>query len=567
MNFDFRADHTAATFLSPDLRQSGDGWATFLLGVVDQNSTIQSIPLQKPRLSFFGLFFHDDVKITQRLTLNLGIRYEYQSPMVDPEDRLSRFLDLSSPIPEFQGAAAPALPAEATALRGAPPIYNGAWLFTDAENRGSWNAQRALLMPRAGFAYRVNEKTALRFGYARYLIPAHLTDGIDILGSVYYPGFDSSTSGLPLIQGVPQSRFRDPFPGGLVPVTGKQYGRYTNLGATADWYRQDFRVGSNDRFNFTLQRQLPWQLVTEITYFVNFGRHLPVTRDMNLTDPRIGYEHKTALTRSVNNPFFNVLPQDKMPGQLRTRRTVQVSELLRPYPHYGALRERLSPGYRSRYQALQLQVQRPFVNGFNLVIGYNYNRERNEEYYDDLDYYLDELSFQQASNPRHRITGAAIYQLPFGRGRKYMSGMNRVLEGIVGGWALSGILAFNTGEFLRFGPALVEGDPTLSDPTKERMFDPSKFRPLPAFTRRENPLVYPGIKGMAFKNLDLTLAKEFKVTEKLAFELRMEAYNALNNFNGALPVTSVGSSQMGRIVAQRAGYFGRQFQYSGRFHW
>jgi hypothetical protein len=99
------------------------------------------------------------------------------------------------------------------------------------------------------------------------------------------------------------------------------------------------------------------------------------------------------------------------------------------------------------------------------------------------------------------------------------------------------------------------------------MFDTAKFQVLPAFTRRSNPLQYSGVKGMAFKNLDLTLAKEFAVTEGVKFELRMEAYNATNTFNGELPVTAITSSQFGRVVAQRAGYFGRQFQYSGRFIW
>jgi hypothetical protein len=567
MSFDIKPDFTANTFNRPDIGLSGDAWASLLVGALDQSSVISSIPLQKPNVSFWSFFFHDDFKITQRLTINLGLRYEYESPMVDPEDRLSRFLDLSSPIPEFQGAGAPVLPAEAAALRQSAPVYNGAWIFTDSDNRGSWNAPGSLFMPRVGLAYRVNDKTAVRFGYARYLVPASLTDGLDILGSIQYPGFDATTAGLPLLAGVPQSRLRDPFPGGLVPVTGKSFGRYTNLGGNAIWYAQDFNVGVNDRFNFTIQRQLPGNLVLDATYFRNFGHNLPVTRDQNLVDPRIGYEQKTAIQRAVNNPFFNVLPQEKMPGQMRTQRTVAISELLRPYPHYDSLQERLVGQYRSRYQALQLQVQRPFVNGFNLVMGYNYNRERNEEYYDELDNFLDSLGFQPAVNPRHRITGAAVYQLPFGKGRKYMAGAHRVIDGILGGWALSGIYTWNSGQYLRFGAAEVSGDPSIDDPTKERMFDTSKFRVLPAFTRRSNPFQYDGVKGMAFKNLDLTLAKEFLITERVKFELRMEAYNATNTFNGALPVTSITSSQFGRVVAQQAGYFGRQFQYSGRFIW
>jgi len=569
MTFDLRPEFTANTYLSPNTSLSGDAWASLLIGAIDNNSFTTSLPLQKARYNFWSLFFHDDFKITQRLTLNLGLRWEYEAPLTDPEDRLSRFLDLTAPIPDFQGANAPALPADATALRSAPPIYNGAWVFTDSNNRNSWNAQRGLFMPRAGLAYRLNDRTALRFGYARYIVPASLTDGLDVLGSIQYPGFDARSTVVPFLTGVPQSRLRDPFPGGLVPVTGKGFGTYTNLGSTSTpvWYHQDFNAGVNDRFNFTLQRQLPKQIVLDATYFVNLGRELPVTRDVNQVDPRIGYRSGAAVTRSVPNPFFNRLPESKMPGQLRTTANVAVSQLLRPYPQYGALQERLVNHYNNRYQALQLQIQRPFANGFNLVVGYNYNRERNEEYYDEQDNFLDALTYQPAVNPRRRITGAAIYQLPFGKGRKYASSMNPLADAILGGWALSGIFTFNTGQFLRFGGYMVNGDPTLDNPTKERMFDTSKFAVLPAFTRRQNPLQYDGVKGMAFKNVDFTFAKEFKLQENLSFELRMEAYNATNSFNGALPSTAFGTSAFGAVTAQLAGYNGRQFQYSGRLRW
>jgi hypothetical protein len=350
-------------------------------------------------------------------------------------------------------------------------------------------------------------------------------------------------------------------------VTGKSYGRYTNLGTAANWYQQDFTPGVNDRINFSIQRALPGSMVLDATYFVNFGRNAPVTRNLNQVDPRIGYTKGAATVGNVANPFFNKLTPEQMPGQLRTQAQVPISQMLRLYPQYSDIQQRLTGLAGNRYQALQISVQRPFVNGFNLVLGYNYNRERNEEYFDEQDNYLDNLTYQMAVNPRHRLTGAAIYQLPFGKGRKYMSNANRVVDGILGGWSLSGLFSFNTGQYLRFGTLLVDGDPSIDNPSKTLAFDTSKFRPQPAFTRRTNPFSYDGVKSMRFKNIDMTLAKNFKITERVSFELRMESYNATNTFNGDLPSTTYGNSAFGAVTAQRPGYLGRQMQYSGRFTW
>jgi len=567
VSFDVRTELTASTFLNPDLNLSGDAWATLLTGALDTNTLIQSLPVQRHRNRFYSLYFHDDIKVSKRLTVNLGLRYEYGSPMVDPENRLSRFLDLTSPIPEYQGANAPVIPAAAAGLRTSAPTYNGAWIFTDDKNRGSWNAQKTLFMPRVGMAYRLNDKSSFRFGYARYLVPATLTDGLDVLGSVFYPGFEATTRGLPLLTGVPQSRLSNPFPGGLVPVSGKSFGRYTDLGGSPIFYNQAFEVGVNDRINFSLQRALPGSIVADVTYFINFGRNNPVTRNLNQVDPRIGYARGAVTVANVANPFFNSLPANKMPGQLRTQANVPVSQLLRQYPQYGDIQQRLKGAGNSRYEALQIQLQRPFVKGFNLVLGYNYNRERNQEYYDEQDNFLDNLTFQPGISPRHRLTGASIYQLPFGKGRTFLSSANKYVDGVLGGWSLSGLFSINSGQYLRFGGLLVDGDPSLSTTTRDRTFDTSKFARLPPFTRRTNPLQYSGVKSQVFKNVDLTLAKNFAITEKLKFELRMESYNATNSFNGDLPSTNFGTTSFGAVIAQRPGYFGRQMQYSGRFTW
>jgi hypothetical protein len=571
MGFRFDKNHTADTFIRPDTKLRGDAWATFLLGVVDNNSRIQTIPLNKPRDEFYGFYVQDDLKLSQRVTLNLGLRYEYQTALKDPELRLSRYLDLTNPIPEFQSSP-PVLPAEVTALREAPAVYNGAWVFTDSDHRGTWNSDKTVFLPRLGLAYRVNNVTALRIGYARYATASDEARdaGVRILGSTPYPGFDQTTNPLSVLEGIPRARLSDPYPADsnpLIPPIGKTLGRYTNLGSATQWFYQDWRNETNDRINISLQRQIPAKFVVDLTYFVNFGHNGEQAIPLNQMDPRLSYENKSLLNQKVDNPFYNILPADKFPGQLRNQKQVSVGSLLVPYPQYGNLTLRGNPDRGSRYQALQLTLQRPFSNGFNFLLGYNYNRAREQAFYDDLDQFDRNYTWQDSNYYRHKLTLAGIYQFPFGRNRRFMPNAHPVLDGILGGWSMSGIYQFNSGDFLRFGGLQVDGDPRLDNPTREMMFNTSVFSLLAPFTRRSNPWQYDGVTGPGFSNLDLTLSKEFPITERVKLEFRMEAYNASNSFMGANPSTDVTSSNFGRVVNQRSGYFGRQFQYNARLRW
>ncbi len=578
MSFSFSPALTADTFINPDTKLSGDGWATFLLGAIDNNSYIKTIALQKPRVEIFGAYVQDDFKVSPRLTLNLGLRYEFETPMRDPQNRLSRFLDLTNPIPEFQNNP-PQLPSEVTAIRKTAPAWNGAWIFTDSSHRGSWNPQKATFLPRVGLAYRLDNRTSLRAGWARFIVPPIMADGFGILGSTPYPGFSASSTVLPLLEGIPQSVLSDPFPADknpLIPPVGKSLGRYTNLGGDAVWFHQNLRMGVNDRINISLQRQLPARVVLDVTYFLNLGHNHNYEsmyngggdwKDWNQLDPQYIYTYKSQLDVSVPNPFHNFLTPEQFPGQLRNQTDLSVADLLKPYPQYGALQEILVPGVHTRYQALQLKAQRAFANGFNLVLGYNFNRERNEEFFNADDRFANKFTWQDSFNPHHRLTLAGIWQFPIGRDRRFMSKAPGVLDAIVGGWSVSGIFTYNSADFLRFGPAIVSGSPKIDNKTRDQMFDTSKFTRQPAFTPRSNPLQYPGVTGSPFHNIDLTLAKTHPITEKFKLEIRMEAYNFTNSFMGADPVTDVDSSLFGRVVEQKYGYYGRQFQYSARLIW
>ena len=174
MNFNFYPDSTANTYLSPDTSLSGDPHASFLLGVVDNRSAARGYPFQTMRVPFFGAFVHDDWKISRRLTVNIGLRYEWESGPYDDNDIYSRYLDLNAPNRAIQNAS-PAIPADLLAL--STPKYNGAWVFTDSKNRKPFVTQRLVLLPRIGMALRVNDKTAVNIGFARYVVPVVVGQG------------------------------------------------------------------------------------------------------------------------------------------------------------------------------------------------------------------------------------------------------------------------------------------------------------------------------------------------------------------------------------------------------
>ena len=583
MRFRFRPNATADTANRPNTGALGHAWASMLLGVMsdDGRSRARTVAVNRPRIDVFGFFVQDDFKLNQRVTLNLGLRYEYETPMRDPENRLSRFLDFSQDLPEVRNAMA-AIPNDILAMRTSPLDISGAWVFTDASNRNAWNAQTNLFLPRAGVAIRLNSRTALRIGYARYATPpiqekgGGASDaGLDILGSTPYPGFEIEGKPLSSINGTPRAYFGDPFPSGganpnpLPEPFGQRFGRFATVGSNeAIFFHQDWTAGVNDRFNVSLQREVFARIVIDATYFTNFGSNQPYDRRHNLLDPRIGYQHGSRINQSVANPFYG-LAQEIMPGPLANQRTVRVRELLTPYPHFrsNGITERVQPGRRERYNSLQLQLQRPFADGFNFIMGYNYHRARNQDFYDEVDEVEQRFTFQPDVRGRHKFTLAGIYELPIGRNKPLGTNVTGVLDKLVSGWQISGLYTYVGGELLRFGGLQVSGDPALSNPSRERMFNTDAFSNLPAFTRRSNPWTYSGVHGPRFANLDMIFAKRTRITERLTFEFRMESYNLTNSFMGANPSTDVNSGNFGRISSKVRTHFGREWQYSGRFIW
>lgn len=569
MNFNFYPDSTASTYLSPNTALSGDAHASFLLGILDNRSSARGFPFQTMRAPFIGTFIHDDWKITRNVTLNLGLRHEWESGPYDDNDIYSRQLDLSVPNTAIQKTP-PAIPADLLAL--STPKFNGAWVFTDSKNRKAFVTQKNIFLPRVGLAVRVNDKTAVNIGFARYTVPVVTGQGTtsaNTLGACQWcSGFNQTSNPLPNVEGRPQAFLSNPFPANSNPIQlpiGRSLGPYTNVGNPANWPDQNYRAQINDRINFTIMREIPGQFKVDATWFMHFARHVPHDLQLNLVDPNLTYTYKAQLSQNIPNPFFNYLTPELFPGALRNQATVSRGSLLRPYPQYGNLTVNNVGDWRSRYQALQLRVQRSYAAGASVLFAYNYNHERNEAFFNDITTYANEVFWLGSNNARHRATLAGVYDFPLGKGKRFGSSMHPVLQGAFGGWQISGIYTYRSGEFLRFGGAEVVGDPFISNPGPQKWFNTDAFRVLPAFTPRTNPYQYPGITGPIMWNIDGTVSKTFPIRESYKLEFRFEAYNLTNSLMWANPNTTPGNALFGRSTAQAQGNRGREMQYTLRF--
>ena len=584
INLVFNSALTANSSDTPDVVNSGNQWATFMLGALDNQTSARLVPLQETNLRGYAAYFQDDFDLSDRLSFNLGLRWEYEAGPTDHLNRLSQRLDLTSPIPEMQSVPPP-LPDQARQLmssKGYSYAFNGAWVFANEENPHAWHSTPWNFMPRVGASYRISDDSVVRAAYARFMMP--ISNVRDTLGDFVnqYTGFAQTTTTLGIANGVPRQTLADPFPSAVNPVIepyGQNYGRYTGLGAAVSLDQYELRPQINDRFTVSYQREVWAKVVIDATYFFNLGSRVPYDINLNMADPTFRYEQKAALNTQVANPFRNYLTPDKFPGQARNTATVTLGSLLVPYPQYGNITQTNTAGRHLREHMIDLRAQRPFMNGFSIMAAYVYDNAKRQEWFDDR------ASFEvlqsrgesgwewrplveavdRGANPRHRFTSAFSWQLPLGSGQRYLSDVPTAVDLIVGGWQFTTTGRYYSGRQLVFGTSyVVTGDPKIDNPTRDRWFDTSKFAVQDTFTPRSNPWVFDGLNGPSVFVADMTLTKSFKIGQN-RLEARIESYNALNNILWDIPDLNISSANFGKVTRKRIDGTGREFQFGLRF--
>jgi hypothetical protein len=500
-----------------------------------------------------ALYFHDDVKLTPRFTLNVGLRYEKEWPITERFDRLAAGFDFETPSPVDAAARAnyarnpiPELPASQFRAIGGLTFVN-----TGDEPRSPFNGESNNFMPRIGFAWTLSDTTVIRAGYGMFydLIGINRSEALQT-------GFDQTTpiqasldSGQTYI-----ANNANPFPNGLIPPLGAVGGLSTFLGQSFEFYNRNRKHGYSQRWSFGVQQQFG-SFVTEASYVGNRGTRLPVTRQLNntpaqyfSTSPVRDQTTIDYLGQSFPNPFRGTHP---IYGANISR-----ANLLRPYPQFGNISVEEPIGY-NWYHSLQLRSEKRFSRGYTFQLAYTWSK------------LMEAVEFLNPTDPMpyeiisgmdrpHRLALSGIYEFPFGRGRPYLNSAPRALDAIIGGWQLNGIVTWQSGQALGFGNIIFNGDiKNIALPSSQRNAD-RWFNIDAGFNRVNNqqlasnirtfPLRFSGIRGDAQNRWDLSLLKNFTLVERLRMQFRAECFNALNHTNLNNPNTTPTSTAFGTIT-------------------
>jgi Carboxypeptidase regulatory-like domain/TonB dependent receptor-like, beta-barrel len=566
-NMNFARNQTA---LPTAISTTGLDFASFLLGYVDSAGLSIYGPYE-PRQSTwqFGLYAQDDFKITQRLTINYGLRLDILTPLVEANDYYS-MVDTTLPNP----------------VAGNLP---GVYVFAGQNGVGSRIApadkNSSNLGPRLGVAYALNDKTVLRSAYGiSYFQTGAYGGGNNVnQNDAYWPTSTTSspddlTGAYTFTQGFPS---RDlVIPPLITPALG------VGTGFVNYWHPTAARAGRSRNWSVGIQRALGRSMSIDVAYVGSRGDHLPVRVDINQLDPKY-LSLGPLLTRNIRDP--QVVAAGYTPPYAGFNGSL--AQALRPFPQFP----NMFPGGRnsdtrgtSTYDALQAKFDKRYSEGLYATVAYTWadhltNAPNNFVNNAPMHRNAYDLSMSQHRPPTYRPHVGAVgflYELPVGTDKRFLNN-DSVLAKIIGGWQLSGILRYTSGTTLGVsatqanpvyrGGATAEGIggstaiPQTADivagvpmkletddfnPRTDRYLNSAAFaQPTGAFG--SSMLTIDGLRGFASLNEDLALAKTIRMQRNSTIQIRVEMFNAFNRVEFGNPASNIGNPEtFGRITSQ-----------------
>jgi len=537
---EFSFTSTQSANLAGGRATGGDAFGSFLLGLGSGFQFLPGLPsvLTVPS---YDAYVQDDFKVSSRLTVNVGLRWEPGLHFTEKDDRISSF-DPEAPC-AVQSPLMQRTSAEVSCARFAPGADTLRRAGVDGAPRHFYKNDWNNLGPRLGLAFSLDPRTVLRAGYGIY----------------YMTPASSSNPGTPLEAAFPwarsfsvppAARLGDPlfvlsrFPGGAsdFDTTGRTAGEIV-------WFDPDSSTPYMQSWNLTFQRELTSNLSAEVAY--------AGTKGTNLYSPGTNLNQIPPELLGPPERFGGATPQQR-----------------RPFPEFNNIALNTFSS-SSIYHALQVKVQKRTRVGLSFLLAYTFSKSiddgsglfpgdnpntgSNGSFRRQNRYDQDGERSISADDQTHRLALSYSYDLPFGRGRKWL-GNGGLAAAILGGWQTSGILIARSG--LPFG-VHVEANTTQSQggrlranrvcdgtlPSGERSiqrwFDTTCFVAPPAFTFGDSARNV--LRAPALVNLDTMLARRIATGRRAELELRIEAFNLLNTPHFGLPVAAVDDRRFGSI--------------------
>jgi hypothetical protein len=521
----------------------GNGIASLLLGYPSgtQTSYVSLRALTAPQAPFYGWYFQDDFKITQKLTLNLGFRYDLLLGVTERYNQSNSGFDpnVTNPIAAAAKAAYALNPIPE--LSPANFIVNGGLFFAMSGNRRNQVADKTNWQPRIGLAYRLLPRTVLRTGFGIFFSEWWQP-------FVNTTGFASQTNMVTTLDGglTPAGTFSNPFPNGLIQPGGASQGYATLLGTDLnvyDYWRKNLR---NFRWSFGFQEEVAKDLQIEVNYVGQHADHLMLATSASdsgrvIDGPGNGtggtfnqtfYSLGSRLNVKVPNPFLGLIPAASPLGQS----TITVSQLLQPFPEFtsisinrdsGGTIAYNSQGGTSNYNSLQIGALKRFSYGLNAQFAYTRSKQIETLHYIEPSDPAPSKMVGAFDNP-NRLSMGIVYEFPFGKNKAIKTSSS--VDKIIGGWQWSSMYIYQTGAAVSLPAMVATGvSPTVSNPTITNWFNRTSMTVLPPFTARRIPYFWNGLRVPAINNWDMSFIKNtMTYKERMKLQFRFEMINAFN---------------------------------------
>ena len=542
---------------------AGNALASLLLGAGSGGNLYQAWKNVAAQSLYYAGYFQDDWKVSRKLTLNLGLRYDYDSPRTERYNRFNWFD-----------------PFVASPLASKVPGLKGGLQFVgvDGHPRSQYTPDRNNFGPRIGLAYQMTPKTVIRAGYGHLfgLSPQ------EAIGTVGPYGFRVENTWQTSADGglTPLNLLRNPYPNGFQPPPGASAGLLTGVGGPIQAVLQDTVTPWSMQYNFTVQRELPGRMLIETAYVGTRGLQLSRGGEGGFSIDQLPLDLMALgnkLLDTVENPFYTPNGQGFF-----ANRTVARNQLLRPYPQYTDVNPLFSSGASSTYHSWQTTLKKRLSMGLQLEGSYTWSKsiDNGEGGYQDNYRIRLNRSITDLDVP-HRFILNYVYELPVGRGRHFGKDMPRLLDTLVGGWMIDGITNYQSGGAFGISAnsvcrcfnnasfanskgysAKLEG---RAEDRLSKWFDTSAFTQPDPFTIGNMGPRSADLRNDKVANWDLGLSKDFHPVERMRVQFRADALNAWNHPRFSGPNTSVTSGSFGIVSGQSNAP--RQIQFGLKVLW